>query len=408
MRSGTAAPPQPAPSLADALATAPDAVEQLDDVARAHYRRRVFGRRSRAGGCGTSCAKPRARRRPPRRFATPIAPRSASCRPNRSARPTSCSATRSPKRSRWRSWRASIGAFGVEQLRRRVWRQRLGARCRSPMRTAFGEEWIRAYAAADAALGTVPWFVAPGPGPRATEICAFAMSTASSVKMCDHAYSRGSRHSSSSSAPPAPRNHRRRRCRRFKQRSTCKDLMNNVLDPAADGIWESVGTIITMEGTFEKAPANDDEWAGVKAQRDAARRIGQPADAAVALRRQSPSGSSMSLALIEQSNRAHQGRRGQGQGRAVHHRRRHLRRLHELPQAVRPGDRLGQVAVSLLAFCEWLAATEGSTALRESLFMYPLVESTHVLFLLLFVGPDGGVGPAAARPRLHAASRCRR
>ena len=42
--------------------------------------------------------------------------------------------------------------------------------------------------------------------------------------------------------------------------------------------------------------------------------------------------------------------------------------------------------MSLLAFCEWLAATAGSTALRESLFMYPLVESTHVLFLLLFVG----------------------
>jgi len=42
--------------------------------------------------------------------------------------------------------------------------------------------------------------------------------------------------------------------------------------------------------------------------------------------------------------------------------------------------------VSLLAFCEWLAATENSTALRESLFMYPLVESSHVLFLLLFVG----------------------
>jgi hypothetical protein len=42
--------------------------------------------------------------------------------------------------------------------------------------------------------------------------------------------------------------------------------------------------------------------------------------------------------------------------------------------------------VSLLAFCEWLAATGGSTALRESLFMYPLVESTHVLFLLVFVG----------------------
>jgi hypothetical protein len=42
--------------------------------------------------------------------------------------------------------------------------------------------------------------------------------------------------------------------------------------------------------------------------------------------------------------------------------------------------------VSLLAFCQWLADTNGSTALRESLYMYPLVESTHVLFLLLFVG----------------------
>jgi hypothetical protein len=42
--------------------------------------------------------------------------------------------------------------------------------------------------------------------------------------------------------------------------------------------------------------------------------------------------------------------------------------------------------VSLLAFCEWLAATENSTALRESLYMYPLVESSHVLFLMLFMG----------------------
>ena len=42
--------------------------------------------------------------------------------------------------------------------------------------------------------------------------------------------------------------------------------------------------------------------------------------------------------------------------------------------------------MSLLAFCQWLAATSGSTALRESLYMYPLVESTHVMFLLVFVG----------------------
>ncbi len=40
--------------------------------------------------------------------------------------------------------------------------------------------------------------------------------------------------------------------------------MLNVLDPAADGIWDSVGTIMTVEGTFEKFPATDDEWAGVR------------------------------------------------------------------------------------------------------------------------------------------------
>src|SRR5713101_7678663 len=42
--------------------------------------------------------------------------------------------------------------------------------------------------------------------------------------------------------------------------------------------------------------------------------------------------------------------------------------------------------MSLLPFCQWLAATRGSIALHESLFMYPLVESIHVLTLCLFVG----------------------
>ncbi len=42
--------------------------------------------------------------------------------------------------------------------------------------------------------------------------------------------------------------------------------------------------------------------------------------------------------------------------------------------------------MSLLAFCEWLAATSGSIALHESMYMYPLVESTHVLALTVFVG----------------------
>ncbi len=42
--------------------------------------------------------------------------------------------------------------------------------------------------------------------------------------------------------------------------------------------------------------------------------------------------------------------------------------------------------MSLLAFCEWLAATQYSIALHESLYMYPLIESVHVLALCVFVG----------------------
>src|SRR6185437_5292838 len=42
--------------------------------------------------------------------------------------------------------------------------------------------------------------------------------------------------------------------------------------------------------------------------------------------------------------------------------------------------------IPLSHFCEWLATTRGSIALHESLYMYPLVESVHVLTLCLFVG----------------------
>src|SRR5450432_1923544 len=42
--------------------------------------------------------------------------------------------------------------------------------------------------------------------------------------------------------------------------------------------------------------------------------------------------------------------------------------------------------MSLLPFCQWLANTSGSIALHESLFMYPLVESAHVLTLCVFLG----------------------
>jgi hypothetical protein len=64
--------------------------------------------------------------------------------------------------------------------------------------------------------------------------------------------------SACSSPPPAPA------MPPFQSAANMKDLMLNVLDPAADGIWDAVGTVMTVEGTFEKAPSNDDEWAVVK------------------------------------------------------------------------------------------------------------------------------------------------
>ena len=52
----------------------------------------------------------------------------------------------------------------------------------------------------------------------------------------------------------------------FDSSISMKDLMANVVDPTADVVWDSVGTIYTKDGAFEKAPATDDEWNVVKAK----------------------------------------------------------------------------------------------------------------------------------------------
>jgi hypothetical protein len=89
----------------------------------------------------------------------------------------------------------------------------------------------------------------------------------------------------------------------FQTTANMMDLMENVIDPAADGIWEAVGTVITMEGTFEKFPATDDEWAGVRGSAI------QLAESGNLLMLPSRSGGSAdwnnhAKALIDQSNRA--------------------------------------------------------------------------------------------------------
>ncbi len=63
---------------------------------------------------------------------------------------------------------------------------------------------------------------------------------------------------SCSSTPPAPA------MPPFQPTANMKDLMLNVLDPAADGIWESVGTIMDASGTHERFPQTDDDWAVVR------------------------------------------------------------------------------------------------------------------------------------------------
>ena len=50
----------------------------------------------------------------------------------------------------------------------------------------------------------------------------------------------------------------------FRPTSTIKDIMDSMVDPSADVIWESVATIITIDGTEEKAPRTDDEWKAVR------------------------------------------------------------------------------------------------------------------------------------------------
>lgn len=44
------------------------------------------------------------------------------------------------------------------------------------------------------------------------------------------------------------------------------DLMTYVLDPAADVLWSSAGSIVTLEGTQELAPTTEEGWLNVQNQ----------------------------------------------------------------------------------------------------------------------------------------------
>jgi hypothetical protein len=42
--------------------------------------------------------------------------------------------------------------------------------------------------------------------------------------------------------------------------ATIKDIMDSMVDPSADYLWESVATIVTKKGIEEKRPRTDDDW----------------------------------------------------------------------------------------------------------------------------------------------------
>jgi hypothetical protein len=43
--------------------------------------------------------------------------------------------------------------------------------------------------------------------------------------------------------------------------ATIKEIMLSLVDPSADVVWEAVSTTVGPNGTEEKAPQNDEEWA---------------------------------------------------------------------------------------------------------------------------------------------------
>jgi iron uptake system EfeUOB component EfeO/EfeM len=50
----------------------------------------------------------------------------------------------------------------------------------------------------------------------------------------------------------------------FKPTATIQELMISVVDPNVDPIWESIQTVVTAEGTEEKHPKTDEDWAVLK------------------------------------------------------------------------------------------------------------------------------------------------
>jgi hypothetical protein len=50
----------------------------------------------------------------------------------------------------------------------------------------------------------------------------------------------------------------------YRLTATIKDLMDSMVDPNADFVWDSVASVVDAKGITEKAPHTDEEWADVR------------------------------------------------------------------------------------------------------------------------------------------------
>ena len=46
--------------------------------------------------------------------------------------------------------------------------------------------------------------------------------------------------------------------------STIKDIMDSLVDPSADALWDAVATTVSAAGIEERRPRTDEEWAAVR------------------------------------------------------------------------------------------------------------------------------------------------
>jgi len=50
----------------------------------------------------------------------------------------------------------------------------------------------------------------------------------------------------------------------YRTTATVKDIMDALVDPGSDYIWDSVETVVSAKGTEEKAPHTDEDWKQVR------------------------------------------------------------------------------------------------------------------------------------------------